>query len=230
MTIMTPYQADVARAAAQCDNADTRSLCLPNPVYHQVAFALIMISSCARSAYLISLLPRANRAKLARTLGFGVGVFALGFAIWNADNYFCEHLRAARAYLQDRGLGGLGHFTEGHGWWHLLTGYGAQQIFTACIELCLCHKTSPDAWSYDNSAWVPIVHRSKVKGELEDERGTYSNGYSNGYANGYANGYTNGGEKAHAYANGRGNANANGTNGASALANGSATQRRQASV
>lgn len=196
-------------------------------MYHQVAFAFIMISSCARSAYLISLLPAANRSKLARTLGFGMGVFALGFAIWNADNYFCENLRATRAYLQERGLGALGHFTEGHGWWHLLTGYGAQQIFTACIELCLCHKTSPDMWSYDDKAWVPIVHRSKLKGG--DSRGG-ANGTANGHTNAHTNGYTNGDEKTHAHAYTNGNGSANGTNGTSALENGSAAKRRQASV
>lgn len=181
----------------------TDSICLPNPVYHQVAFAFIMISSCLRSAYLISLLPPSNRRKLYRTLGFGMGVFALGFAIWNADNYFCEQLRRTRAYLQERGLGGLGHFTEGHGWWHLLTGYGAQQIFTACIELCLCHKTGPEDWSYDETAAVPIVRRVKPRRDTEFE-------HDEKYANG-----TNG---------------ANGANGhGSALDNGSAT-RRQASA
>lgn len=171
-------------------------------MYHQVAFAFIMISSCLRSAYLISLLPPSNRRKLYRTLGFGMGVFALGFAIWNADNYFCEQLRRTRAYLQERGLGGLGHFTEGHGWWHLLTGYGAQQIFTACIELCLCHKTGPEDWSYDETAAVPIVRRVKPRRDTE---------YDEKYANG---------------------TNANGANGhglGSALDNGSAT-RRQASA
>lgn len=155
-------------------------------MYHQVAFALLMISSCLRSAYLIYLLPPANRRKLNRTLWFGIGVFALGFAVWNADNYFCERLRAARAALQARGLGALGHFTEGHGWWHLLTGYGAQQIFTACIELCLCHKTGPEEWSYDDTALVPIVRRAKPARDRDTEK--YENG-ANGNANGNGYGY-----------------------------------------
>lgn len=178
-----------------------------------------MASSCFRSAYLIYLLPDANRKKLNRTLWSGIGIFALGFAIWNADNYFCENLRATRAWLQDRGLGGLGHFTEGHGWWHLLTGYGAQQIFTACIELCLCHKTSPEEWSYDEKALVPIVHRVKPK------RDTEKVGYENGSTTNGANGVNgNGAAKVTNGSNG-----VNGVNGyGSAVKNGSAT-RRQAS-
>lgn len=149
-----------------------------------------MLSSCFRSFYLISKLPASKKRKLYKTLGFGMGVFALGFAIWNADNYFCEHLRSTRAWLQERGLGGLGHFTEGHGWWHLLTGYGAQQIFTACIELCLCHKTSPEDWSYDETALVPIVGRVKPKRDTEKDAAYLQNG--NGHANGHGSAVDNG--------------------------------------
>jgi dihydroceramidase len=153
-----------ARAASLSSIAEPLadfSVMLPNPVYHQVAFALIMTSSVLRSAQLIFRLPEAMRAKLARTLGGGVGVFVLGFAIWNADNYFCVYLRSTRAWLTAHGLGPLGTFTEGHGYWHLMTGYGAYRIFIACIQLCLAIKTSPSEWDYDEKLWFPIVRRVK---------------------------------------------------------------------
>lgn len=107
---------------------------LPNPVYHQVAFALIMTFSIIRSIMATLRLPSELRSKIGRTLAGGVTVFVLGFAIWNADNYFCVYLRSTRQWLTDHGVGQLGHFTEGHGWWHLMTGYGAYRIFTACIR------------------------------------------------------------------------------------------------
>lgn len=51
----------------------------------------------------------------------GLGVFLGGFAIWNLDNAFCSRFRAARREI------GLpwGLLLEGHGWWHLMTGWGA---------------------------------------------------------------------------------------------------------
>lgn len=126
----------------------TDSISLPNPVYHQVAFATIMLLSIARAAFLLRQLPQERRSKLARTLTIGVLVFVSGFGIWNLDNYFCTRLRATREWLGDHGLGVLGHLTEGHGWWHILTTCGAFNIFTACIGksrvyCCSDHRTLP---------------------------------------------------------------------------------------
>lgn len=118
-----------------------------------------------------------------------------GFAIWNLDNYFCVHLRSTRQWLTDKGIGSLGHFTEGHGYWHLLTGYGSLKIFTACIgespvpwcvcllvELCLSVKTSPGEWDYDPQDWIPIVCPTAKRG---DEKSSDS---SNGHAADLSNG------------------------------------------
>lgn len=89
------------------------SVKLPNPVYHQVAFAGIMLTSICRSIWLIYQLPEGQRSKYAWTLLGGVGWFVLGFVIWNLDNYFCVYLRDTRRWLTGNGLGFLGHFTEG---------------------------------------------------------------------------------------------------------------------
>ncbi|TQN68396.1 Alkaline ceramidase 3, partial [Colletotrichum shisoi] len=53
-------------------------------------------------------------------VGTGLGVFLLGFFIWNLDNAFCSRIRHWRRQL------GLpwGALLEGHAWWHLMTGIG----------------------------------------------------------------------------------------------------------
>lgn len=63
----------------------------------------------------------------------GIITFAGGFAIWNIDNIFCEQLRAIRDVLGDP----LGMVIQGHGYWHLMTGYGSFLIFAAAgCESC----------------------------------------------------------------------------------------------
>jgi dihydroceramidase len=89
------------------------SVCLPNPVYHQVAFACIMLFSIVRAVWLSYQIPRERRTKICRTLLLGVGVFVMGFAVWNLDNFFCTHIREVRDWLTDHGLHHLGHLTQG---------------------------------------------------------------------------------------------------------------------
>jgi len=54
-------------------------------------------------------------------VSFGLAIFLGGFGIWAVDNKYCSKLRQWRHEL------GLpwGILLEGHGWWHLMTGYGA---------------------------------------------------------------------------------------------------------
>ena len=52
---------------------------------------------------------------------FGLTVFLGGFAIWGLDNVYCSTLRRWR---HEVGLP-WGILLEGHGWWHLMTGWGA---------------------------------------------------------------------------------------------------------
>jgi dihydroceramidase len=95
-----------------------------------------MMTSVGRAVWLLYQLPEDRRAKIGRTLLLGVGIFASGFGIWNLDNYFCVYLRDVRSWLVDHGLQHLGHFTEGHGYWHLMTSYGSLLSFCACIREC----------------------------------------------------------------------------------------------
>lgn len=50
----------------------------------------------------------------------GIGMFLLGFLIWNLDNLYCGHLLLWRKVL----LLPWSIVLEGHGWWHLFTGLG----------------------------------------------------------------------------------------------------------
>ena len=51
----------------------------------------------------------------------GLTAFLGGFAVWNLDNEYCSQIKRWR---HDVGLP-WGILLEGHGWWHLGTGFGA---------------------------------------------------------------------------------------------------------
>uniref|UniRef100_A0AAY4D5R5 Alkaline ceramidase n=1 Tax=Denticeps clupeoides TaxID=299321 RepID=A0AAY4D5R5_9TELE len=50
-----------------------------------------------------------------------LGVFLLGFLLWNIDNILCDSLRATRQTLPPV----VGAVTQFHAWWHILTGLGS---------------------------------------------------------------------------------------------------------
>lgn len=162
---------------------------MPNPVYHQVAFAAILLTTVGRFCILIRRLPdpasstqsisqsQPQTSEISAASGDGAGahadvkneelvsgagaqtqtqsqaapnpkaitittllrgviIFALGFVIWNIDNLFCDHLQAFRGHGAVPEF--LGLMSHGHGWWHLMTGYGAFLLLTAGI----CEYTS----------------------------------------------------------------------------------------
>lgn len=132
---------------------------LPNPIYHQIAFAAILISSVGRLLYLTHCLPASSsKHKLINTFLKGIAIFAGGFGIWNIDNIFCDQLRTIRDFLGPV----LGMVVQGHGFWHLMTGYGSFLIFTAAIYLQLSNKVSPKAYIFDTSGWIPTVKPSNI--------------------------------------------------------------------
>ncbi|WWC88800.1 uncharacterized protein L201_003713 [Kwoniella dendrophila CBS 6074] len=137
---------------------------LPNPVYHQIAFAIILITTTTRTAYLAFKLPpnHPSKVKIGKTMAWGVVTFAVGFGIWNIDNLFCAQLRQIRDMV-----GPLGIFVEGHAYWHLMTGYGSFLIFTASILLHLCIKVSPDAYTFDEKAFFPVVYPVKPQDRVK---------------------------------------------------------------
>lgn len=132
--------------------ADRTSIYLPNPIYHQIAFGGILLSGVTRTLLSIAQLSPttshpgyiAQKQKVVRTMWTGIFTFVVGFLIWNVDNYFCDQLRRAREIVGPLGfllqgkwglvlpLGGKRIADSiGHGYWHLMTGYGSFLIMTA---------------------------------------------------------------------------------------------------
>uniref|UniRef100_H3AVY1 Alkaline ceramidase n=1 Tax=Latimeria chalumnae TaxID=7897 RepID=H3AVY1_LATCH len=50
-----------------------------------------------------------------------LGVFMMGFVLWNVDNIFCDTWRGIREKMPPV----LGAVTQFHAWWHILTGLGS---------------------------------------------------------------------------------------------------------
>lgn len=117
-----------------------------NPVYHQIVFALLVLCITLRVQYLLrwseasKRIPNTVRSSIGTLFAKGLGIFALGFLVWNLDNIFCPALTRqkiaigwpiafllegvfATYFLQRRAY--LAIF-PGHAWWHILTGTGAQ--------------------------------------------------------------------------------------------------------
>lgn len=141
-------------------------LYLPNPIYHEVAFAFILLTSVGRLVYLIHRIPAKHpgRQKITRTMLWGIVTFAGAFVLWNIDNIYCEQLRQGREYL-----GPFGFLLEGHGYWHLGTGYGSYLIMTAAGYLTLAVKTSPDNYDFDERKWFPTLKSAHSKRRAKAE-------------------------------------------------------------
>ncbi|KAK8858479.1 hypothetical protein IAR55_002706 [Kwoniella newhampshirensis] len=177
---------------------------LPNPVYHQVAFAIIILSTTFRTVYLIYKFPSSSplRGMMGRTMAFGVATFVLGFAIWNVDNIFCDQLRKIREIV-----GFWGFLVEGHAYWHLMTCYGSYLIFTASVLLHLSLKDDIDSYTFKEKAWFPFVERVKKGSAVNGKADGHSDGYVNG--NGFSNGLANGNGPSNGHAHGMMNAHSN---------------------
>ena len=82
------------------------SLYMPNPIYHQIAFAAILLGTTGRNVVLFSKMPPGHPglAAVKKTLIWGVVVFASSFGIWNIDNIFCNELRQIRQFLGPLGF------------------------------------------------------------------------------------------------------------------------------
>jgi dihydroceramidase len=82
---------------------------MPNPIYHQLAFALIQLAGGARCIYLYkNRLPPTDKHPARRDIYYlttvGAAIFATGFAIWNVDNIFCNTLRQWREAISPFGF------------------------------------------------------------------------------------------------------------------------------
>jgi len=134
----------------------------PNPVFHQAAYATIQICTTVRQTILLYRLPPDSvpRRESAALLWSGTFIFLLGFAIWNVDNQFCESLTTYRGMYGDV----VGALTQGHAWWHLLTGIGSQRIVVGISYLTLAIE-DVDGYAVAYTFGVLPYVRRKTAGE-----------------------------------------------------------------
>ncbi|PPQ67926.1 hypothetical protein CVT25_000338 [Psilocybe cyanescens] len=102
-----------------------------NPVYHQVVFASLVISTTLRITYILQMtdaavrIPEKKKKAIANVFSTGAGLFAFGFFLWNLDNIFCHTLTNWKVALGWP----IAFLLEGHSWWHVLTGLGSYYMF-----------------------------------------------------------------------------------------------------
>lgn len=102
-----------------------------NPIYHQVIFATLVLSTVFRITYILQFtaaaqrIPAKKRAMIANFFSTGAGLFAFGFFVWNMDNVFCARLTQWKVALGWP----TAFLLEGHSWWHVLTGLGSYYMF-----------------------------------------------------------------------------------------------------
>ncbi|KAI7287424.1 alkaline ceramidase-like protein [Hortaea werneckii] len=102
-------------------------------------------------------------------IAFGLSVFLGGFAIWNLDNAYCSTLRRWRHEI------GLpwGILLEGHGWWHLMTGYGAYFYIVWGVWLRHCLNGKQDEYDMLWPSWfsAPVVVKRAAPPSLAEMNG-----------------------------------------------------------
>lgn len=130
-------------------------LALPDPLLHQLAYASIQLATTTKVLLLLygrgSTSPlnatpasRRNRSMIRKSYMFGATVFLTGFAIWNIDNIFCDQLRVIRAKVGYP----FAVLVEGHGWWHILTGYGAYHLVQSSALIGMSLKESAENFAF----------------------------------------------------------------------------------
>jgi len=132
-----------------------------NPVYHQIVFASIVLSTTLRVTYLLRWselalhVPDKTKSTIGKLFSSGAALFAFGFLIWNLDNIFCDTLTVwktrigwPRAFL-----------LEGHSWWHVLTGAGTYYMFVGIQYITLCAKDDHRNYTVEHWLWLPHLFR-----------------------------------------------------------------------
>jgi len=116
-----------------------------NPVFHQVVFAIIMVSIISRGTWLLNYsedskrLNQETKKAIGNLYKWGAAVFILGFVIWNIDNVFCDALSGLKLFMNWPAA----FLLEGHSWWHVFTAAGAYTMGNGTVYLTLCIKDDP---------------------------------------------------------------------------------------
>ena len=128
-----------------------------DPTIHQVSYGTLNVLIVIRSIRLRKKYVHDEVAakQLHTTLILGIGLFLLGYLLWNLDIHFCTQVRIAR---RNWGMP-YGFVLEGHGWWHILTGSG---VYCSLVyeEYLRCFLTGTEKffqfqWAY---GFLPVVY------------------------------------------------------------------------
>lgn len=127
-----------------------------NPTIHQAAYGILNGFIILRSIQLNVkyVHDKTARAQLHKTSIFGVGIFLLGYFLWNLDIHFCDFARATR---REWGIP-YGFVLEGHGWWHIFTGIG---VYYSLVyeEYLRCFLTGTEKYFQFTWIWgLPVVY------------------------------------------------------------------------
>lgn len=107
-------------------------LAIRQPIFHQVAYGLLVMITVVFDIRLAFTGKSEVWIFIVATISYSVA-----FCFWNIDNVFCSELNIARKILPFF----LRPFTQLHGWWHCLAGYGTYlQILYFCQARMIYRK------------------------------------------------------------------------------------------
>ncbi|KAF8307452.1 aPHC-domain-containing protein [Clavulina sp. PMI_390] len=128
-----------------------------DPLFHQICFGGLLVSSTllVRSDLKAPhLSPQAAHEAKLLSAG-GAVIFLSGFVIWNLDNIFCDSLTGWRSVVGEY----VGVISQGHAWWHILTGIGASRLVTGIIHLMLAKEFPGQFEVVGLNTLLPYVRR-----------------------------------------------------------------------
>lgn len=143
-------------------------LILKDPTIHQAAygvmnFVIILKSISLTNKYVHDAIAK---KKLMRVMWTGIGLFFVGYILWNMDIHFCSYARATR---RNWGMP-YGFLLEGHGWWHIFTGSGVY-CYILYEEYLRCFLIGTDKFYKFLLVWgLPIVKCIDKPGLLSYQR------------------------------------------------------------
>lgn len=130
-----------------------------DPEFHQVYYALLNFALIYKT-YLVTqeVIPdKKLRIRQYKLLALGLALFAFGFFIWNLDNIYCSSLRSWRRTI---GLP-LGILLEGHGWWHIFTGFGIYYFIAYNMLLSTFMQGKADQYELKRTGGIFLEVRLK---------------------------------------------------------------------
>uniref|UniRef100_A0A8C6SK24 Alkaline ceramidase n=1 Tax=Neogobius melanostomus TaxID=47308 RepID=A0A8C6SK24_9GOBI len=83
-----------------------------------------------------------------------LGIFMLGFLLWNIDNIFCDSLRNTAP--------GVGVVTQFHAWWHIFTGLGSYLHILLSLQIRATYLKFRPKVKFQCGVW-PTLHMEPQK-------------------------------------------------------------------